>query len=103
MLAIEVLPSFLSIKFCLFLQGRDDTRQDAVMQQVFSLVNELLRSDQSARLLSIRTYKIIPLSQRSGLLEWCEGTMPIGRFEEQFSNNMFSLNTVYFIAHGPHV
>ena len=28
--------------------------------------------------LKIRTYRIVPLSQRSGLLEWCSNTMPIG-------------------------
>ncbi|RUS90886.1 hypothetical protein EGW08_001393, partial [Elysia chlorotica] len=40
-------------------KGRDDLRQDAVMQQVFSLVNQLLSADQQTRLrqLSIRTYK----------------------------------------------
>lgn len=24
--------------------------------------------------------KVIPLSQRSGLLEWCEGTQPLGEY-----------------------
>lgn len=61
------------------IQGRDDTRQDAVMQQVFALVNELLSSDRNTRSLKIRTYRVIPLSQRSGLLEWCEGTVPLGK------------------------
>ena len=28
--------------------------------------------------LKIRTYRIVPLSQRSGLLEWCSNTTPIG-------------------------
>ncbi|KAI2655981.1 Serine-protein kinase ATM [Labeo rohita] len=37
-------------------KGQDDLRQDAVMQQV------------------------VPFSQRSGVLEWCSGTMPIGEF-----------------------
>ena len=23
-------------------------------------------------------YQVVPLSQRSGIVEWCEGTMPIG-------------------------
>ncbi|KAK7494518.1 hypothetical protein BaRGS_00014171, partial [Batillaria attramentaria] len=63
-------------------KGRDDLRQDAIMQQVFSLVNRLLLSDAQAsrRQLHIRTYKVVPLSQRSGLLEWCEGTQPIGEY-----------------------
>ncbi|XP_070188647.1 serine-protein kinase ATM-like [Littorina saxatilis] len=63
-------------------KGRDDIRQDAIMQQVFSLVNELLSCDPAAssRQLHIRTYKVVPLSRRSGLLEWCEGTQPIGEY-----------------------
>ena len=42
------------------LKGRDDLRQDAVMQQVFSLVNQLLIKNPSTakRKLSIRTYKV---------------------------------------------
>ncbi|GFR95642.1 ATM serine/threonine kinase, partial [Elysia marginata] len=63
-------------------KGRDDMRQDAVMQQVFSLVNQLLAADQETRLrqLSIRTYKVVPLSQNSGLLQWCDGTKPLGDY-----------------------
>ena len=63
-------------------KGRDDLRQDAVMQQVFALVNQLLiqNSETKLRQLRIRCYKVIPLSQKCGLLEWCEGTMPLGEY-----------------------
>ena len=62
------------------IKGMDDLRQDAVMQQVFSLTNQLLDQDRETRKynLRIRTYKIVPLSQRSGILEWCSDTQPIG-------------------------
>lgn len=42
------------------IKGRDDLRQDAVMQQVFGLVNQLLmkKSSTAKRKLSIRTYKV---------------------------------------------
>ena len=59
-------------------QGNDDMRQDAVMEQVFNVANQLLSKNQLTEHLSMRTYKVIPLSQRSGLVEWCENTMPIG-------------------------
>ena len=41
-------------------QGKDDLRQDAVMQQVFVLVNRLLMREPITRKrkLSIRTYKV---------------------------------------------
>ncbi|XP_011193336.2 serine/threonine-protein kinase ATM [Zeugodacus cucurbitae] len=62
------------------LKGRDDLRQDAVMQQYFSLMNILLGCDAktSEQKINIRTYKVVPLSMRSGILEWCENTVPIG-------------------------
>ena len=66
----------------MLLKGKDDLRQDAVMQQVFSTMNLFLEQDQDARRrrLNIRKYKVVPLSRRSGLLEWCEGTNPIGLY-----------------------
>ena len=46
-------------------------RQDAVMQQVFGLMNNLLATaapgpKTTNNKLSIRTFKVVPLSQRSG-------------------------------------
>uniref|UniRef100_A0A6J0UF85 non-specific serine/threonine protein kinase n=1 Tax=Pogona vitticeps TaxID=103695 RepID=A0A6J0UF85_9SAUR len=63
-------------------KGRDDLRQDAVMQQVFQMCNTLLQenSETRKRKLTIRRYKVVPLSQRSGVLEWCTGTIPLGEF-----------------------
>ena len=42
------------------LKGKDDLRQDAVMQQVFNLINNLLKKDKSTlkRRLCMRTYKV---------------------------------------------
>ncbi|XP_055910182.1 serine/threonine-protein kinase ATM [Eupeodes corollae] len=64
------------------LKGKDDLRQDAVMQQVLSMVNELLKSDPETndQKLMLRTYRIVPLSMRSGILEWCDNTVPIGLY-----------------------
>ncbi|XP_021062119.1 serine-protein kinase ATM [Mus pahari] len=63
-------------------KGRDDLRQDAVMQQVFQMCNTLLQrnTETRKRKLTICTYKVVPLSQRSGVLEWCTGTTPIGEY-----------------------
>ncbi|XP_071591031.1 serine-protein kinase ATM-like isoform X2 [Heliangelus exortis] len=64
------------------IKGRDDLRQDAVMQQVFQMCNTLLQQNTETRKrkLTIRRYKVVPLTQRSGVLEWCSGTTPIGEF-----------------------
>ncbi|XP_067140412.1 serine-protein kinase ATM [Centruroides vittatus] len=69
-------------KYEQLVKGSDDLRQDAVMQQVFTLVNRLLQNNRSTkkRKLKIRTYKVIPLSRRSGIIQWCEGTMPLGNY-----------------------
>lgn len=60
-------------------KSKDDLRQDAVMQQMFTVMNTLLRTckETKKRNLRIRTYKVIPLTQRSGVLEWCDNTLPI--------------------------
>ncbi|XP_062844079.1 serine-protein kinase ATM [Trichomycterus rosablanca] len=63
-------------------KGQDDLRQDAVMQQVFHMCSTLLQrnTETRKRKLNIRRYKVVPFSQRSGVLEWCSGTVPIGEF-----------------------
>ena len=65
-------------------KGKDDLRQDAVMEQVFGLLNDLLKLDPETRRrrLKVRTYKVVPLSQRSGILEWCTNTQPLSLFLE---------------------
>ena len=63
----------------LLIKGKDDLRQDGVMQQVFSVMNSFLQLDEETRKrrLRIKTYKVVPLSRRSGVLQWCENTIPI--------------------------
>mmetsp|Transcript_9361 Transcript_9361/g.35034 ORF Transcript_9361/g.35034 Transcript_9361/m.35034 type:complete len:3189 (-) Transcript_9361:83-9649(-) len=63
-------------------KGQDDTRQDAVMQQTFATVNEVLREDAAARAKHLRivTYRIVPLSPQTGVLEWVQNTDPFGSF-----------------------
>ena len=63
-------------------KGEDDTRQDAVMQQAFSVVNALLAKDAAASSKGLRivTYRIVPLSPESGVLEWVENTQPFSQF-----------------------
>ena len=57
-------------------------RQDAVMEQVFGLVNYLLLRDRQTRkrCLCVRTYKVIPLAPQAGLLEFVPHTTPLKEF-----------------------
>ena len=55
-------------------------RQDAVMEQVFANVNFTLNRDEETqkRNLAIRTYKIIPTTPQTGILEWVQNTAAFG-------------------------
>ncbi|KAF6212973.1 hypothetical protein GE061_010686 [Apolygus lucorum] len=70
------------LEYVQLVKGQDDLRQDAGMQQVFGILNILLRNEESTskRRLLIRTYKVIPVSQKSGVIEWAANTQPIGDY-----------------------
>jgi ataxia telangiectasia mutated family protein len=70
-------------------KGEDEIRQDAIMSQVFQVVNSLLArlrpgSDRKTgprslnHQLRMATYNVVPLSPASGVLEWVENTIAFG-------------------------
>jgi len=75
-------------------KGGDDIRQDAVMQQVFTYTNELMRlrtasvsseipqklSRSTGKTLNLVTYAIVPLSPESGILEWVDNTQSLNDY-----------------------
>ncbi|WEW61049.1 Serine/threonine-protein kinase tel1 [Emydomyces testavorans] len=63
----------------LFKAGNDDLRQDAIMEQVFEQVSNLLRSHRATqqRNLGIRTYKVLPLTANAGIIEFVQNTLPL--------------------------
>jgi hypothetical protein len=67
-------------RYVQLVKGGDDMRQDAVMQQVFANVNFTLSRDEETqkRNLAIRTYKIIPTTPQTGILEWVQNTAAFG-------------------------
>lgn len=62
--------------------GADDLRQDAIMEQVFAQVSELLKENTATRQrnLGIRTYKVLPLSSTAGIIEFVSNTIPLHEF-----------------------
>ncbi|CAO2819072.1 unnamed protein product [Amaranthus hypochondriacus] len=62
--------------------GNDDLRQDAVMEQFFGLVNTFLHNNQDTwkRKLGVRTYKVVPFTPSAGIIEWVDGTLPLGEY-----------------------
>jgi len=63
----------------------DDMRQDAIIEGLFTVLNSLLAQDSSAsaRNLRMSTYRVIPLSPTSGVLEWIENIIPIGHWIDE--------------------
>jgi ataxia telangiectasia mutated family protein len=70
-------------------------RQDAVLHQIFNIVNRLLQkhAESRRRSLSLRTYAVVPLSSRSGLvcmpeirkkrintIAWVNNSIPLGNW-----------------------
>lgn len=66
----------------LYKAGNDDLRQDAIMEQVFEQVSELLQSNKATkqRDLRIRTYKVIPLNANAGVIEFVQNTTPLNDY-----------------------
>ena len=62
--------------------GNDDLRQDAIMEQVFEQVSELLKTNRQTRQrnLSIRTYKVLPLTSAAGIIEFVPNTIPLHEY-----------------------
>ena len=87
-------------RFKQLVKGGDDIRQDAIMEQVFGTVNDLLRHEGaggnnvikqslgghhipcSSRHLRLITYGITPLTPSCGVLEWVNDTMCFGEYVE---------------------
>lgn len=62
--------------------GSDDLRQDAIMEQVFAAASSVLKLHRSTqqRNLGIRTYKVLPLTASSGLIEFVPNTIPLHEY-----------------------
>ena len=67
-----------------FKGGNDDLRQDAIMEQVFGEVSNMLRKHKETRRrnLHIRTYKVLPLSSTSGIIEFVSNSIPLQEYLE---------------------
>lgn len=57
----------------------EDQRQDQRIETLFELINSLLKSDTKCyqRNLSIKTYQIIPMTNKLALIEWLPDTKPL--------------------------
>lgn len=63
-------------------KGGEDLRQDQRIEQLFTVMNILLSHDATCahRGLQLRTYQVIPITTRIGLIEWMENTCTLKEF-----------------------
>ncbi|RNF16353.1 phosphatidylinositol kinase related protein [Trypanosoma conorhini] len=62
------------------LKSEDDLRQDSLIEQVFALSNQLLAKDRRTCGLHVFTYNVVPLAPTVGIIEWVDGTIPLGQY-----------------------
>ncbi|XP_055932973.1 DNA-dependent protein kinase catalytic subunit-like isoform X2 [Argiope bruennichi] len=69
-------------EYKILVKSGEDLRQDVRIQQLFSVMNYIYSSDVlcSTRHLSLRTYKVVPLNNRFGLIEWVDNTTVLQDF-----------------------
>ncbi|KAJ1920204.1 Serine/threonine-protein kinase tel1 [Mycoemilia scoparia] len=67
-------------------KDNDDLRQDAVIQQLFKVMSNMLCGGPGVagcqNKAGIRTYRVVPLTKRSGVVQWVKNTIPIGNWIE---------------------
>merc|ERR1719183_3085922 len=61
-------------------KGMDDLRQDAVMQQLFQLINDVFSENVRSREadLRLRTFQVVPLSPCAGIMECVTDAQTLG-------------------------
>ncbi|GAB1300036.1 DNA-dependent protein kinase catalytic subunit [Apodemus speciosus] len=60
-------------------KGGEDLRQDQRIEQLFEVMNAILSQDAacSQRNMQLRTYRVVPMTSRLGLIEWIENTVTL--------------------------
>ncbi|XP_010628625.1 DNA-dependent protein kinase catalytic subunit [Fukomys damarensis] len=68
-------------------KGGEDLRQDQRIEQLFEIMNVILSRDAacSQRNMQLRTYCVVPMTSRLGLIEWIENTFTL---KDILLNNM---------------
>ncbi|XP_063779765.1 DNA-dependent protein kinase catalytic subunit [Pseudophryne corroboree] len=63
-------------------KGGEDLRQDQRIEQLFDIMNIILSQDAacSQRCMQIKTYQVIPMTTRIGMIEWMENTCTLKDF-----------------------
>ncbi|CCF60800.1 hypothetical protein KAFR_0L01900 [Kazachstania africana CBS 2517] len=78
-----------SVQRVLMKGSNDDLRQDAIMEQVFQQVNNILRRSKDLKKLhlGIRTYKVIPLGPKAGIIEFVANSIALHEILSKLHKN----------------
>lgn len=78
-------------RYKMLVKAGDDLRQDAIMEQVFDQLNEVFKKDERTRTrcLNVRTYKVIPLGHRAGIIEFVQNTIPLYAYLQPKHDNYY--------------
>ncbi|KAM9332600.1 DNA-dependent protein kinase catalytic subunit [Pholidichthys leucotaenia] len=92
-------------------KGGEDLRQDQRIEQLFAVMNIVLSHNMTCtqRGLQLRTYQVIPLNTRIGLIEWMENTCTLKEFlyntmtneEQQKAGRCAEVYTNWISSFGP--
>ncbi|KAM8811045.1 DNA-dependent protein kinase catalytic subunit [Eudromia elegans] len=76
-------------------KGGEDLRQDQRIQQLFDVMNIILSQDAacSQRNMQLKTYQVIPMTTRLGLIKWLENTCTLKEF---LKNSMTEEEDLYY-------
>lgn len=69
-------------EYMFLVKGGEDLRLDQRIEQLFAVMNNVLLADSSCgqRGLSLKTYQVIPMTPRLGVIEWVNNTKPLKDF-----------------------
>ncbi|KAJ1995860.1 hypothetical protein EDC05_000518 [Coemansia umbellata] len=96
-------------------KGKDDMRQDAIIEQLFHVINRFMNSARSKAPgsapsvnsgLQVRTYQVVPLTKRCGVLQWVDNTIPLGNWfrdkETKYRSDAPTTTQLRSIVHNVH-
>uniref|UniRef100_A0A8C3EGH3 DNA-dependent protein kinase catalytic subunit n=1 Tax=Corvus moneduloides TaxID=1196302 RepID=A0A8C3EGH3_CORMO len=86
-------------------KGGEDLRQDQRIEQLFDVMNIILSQDAacSQRNMQLKTYQVIPMTTRLGLIKWLENTCTLKEFlKNSMSKEEDTISTVH-CCHPGHI
>lgn len=81
-------------KHFFLVKGGEDLRLDQRIEQLFGVMNQLLKKDSycARQNILINTYNVVPMSSNIGLIEWVSDTKPLRSCIDERPEDKVSMN-----------